>query len=254
MTTSPQSLAGKVALVTGGTRGIGLAIATQFARAGARVVVCSRKADAVAAVVEALRADGLRADGVPANVGRMEEARALVDQVASLCGGVDIVVNNAAVNPVFGPALETDEGAFDKIMAVNVKGPFEIAKRAYPLMVARGGGSIINISSIGGVSPEPYLGIYSMSKAALLSLTRVLAKEWGPQKVRVNAICPGLIQTDFSSALWKDEKLLKGVQRKQPLPQLAQPDDVAGMALFLASDASSFCTGGTYMVDGGYTI
>lgn len=254
MTSSSHSLAGKVALVTGGTRGIGLAIATQFARAGARVVISSRKADAVSAVVDALRAEGLQADGIPANVGRMDEARGLVDQVAALCGGVDIVVNNAAVNPVFGPALDTDEGAFDKIMAVNVKGPFEIAKRAYPLMVARGGGSIINISSIGGVSPEPYLGIYSMSKAALLSLTKVLAKEWGPQNVRVNAICPGLIQTDFSSALWKDEKLLKGVQRKQPLPMLAQPSDVAGMALFLASDASSFCTGGTYMVDGGYTI
>ncbi len=247
-------LTGKIALVTGGTRGIGRAIATALARSGAHVIVSSRKEAAVTATVESLGAEGLRGEGIPANVGRLDELNALADRVLAAHGALDILVNNAATNPVYGPSVDTTPEAFAKIMDVNLRAPFELAKRFYPSMAARGGGSIINISSIGGVSPEPNLGIYSVSKAALLSLTQVLAREWGKDKVRVNAICPGLIKTDFSHALWGNEQVLSHVLRNQPIPRMGEPDDIAGLALFLASDAASFCTGGTYMADGGYTI
>jgi dehydrogenase/reductase SDR family member 4 len=141
---------------------------------------------------------------------------------------------------------------FDKIMAVNVKGPLEVARRAYPLMKARGGGSVVNVSSIGGISPEPGLGLYSVSKSAVVMLTKVLAQEWGPDNIRANVICPGLIRTKFSQALWGDERLLEHTLAQQPLKRIGVPEDVAGLALFLASDAAAYCTGGVYMVDGGY--
>ncbi|MFO0593645.1 MAG: SDR family oxidoreductase, partial [Polyangiaceae bacterium] len=227
---------------------------TALAQAGAHVIVSSRKEPAVTATVEALRAAGYRADGIPANVGRLDELSALADRVLTEFGGVDVLVNNAATNPVYGPSVNTTPEAFAKIMDVNLRAPFELAKRVYPSMQQRGGGSIINISSIGGVSPEPNLGIYSVSKAALLSLTQVLAREWGKDRVRVNAICPGLIKTDFSHALWGNEQVLTHVMRNQPIPRMGEPEDIAGLALFLASEAASFCTGGTYMADGGYTI
>ncbi len=247
-------LSGRNALVTGATRGIGLAIATELARGGARVVISSRKADAVAATVEALERDGHQALGIPANVGRLDEAHALVDQAEAALGGLDIIVNNAATNPVFGPVVDTTREAFDKILDVNLRAPFEIAKRAYSKMVARGRGSIVNISSIGGVSPERNLGIYSVSKAALISLTQVLAKEWGRDGIRVNAICPGFIRTDFSAVLWRNDALVTESLRDQPIHRLGEPTEIAPLAAFLASDASSFCTGGVYMADGGYTL
>ncbi|MEO6445513.1 MAG: SDR family oxidoreductase [Gemmatimonadaceae bacterium] len=249
-----NALTGKIALVTGGTRGIGRAISLAFARAGARVVVSSRKEAAVEETVAAMRGEGLLAEGIPANVGRLDEALALVDRAVELTGGVDIIVNNAAANPVYGPVQDTTPEAYAKIMDVNLRAPFEIAKRALPAMVARGGGTIINISSIGGISPEESLGIYSVSKAALISLTQVMAREWGHSGVRANAICPGLIKTHFSQALWGDDQRLQQTHDTQPIPRMGEPDDVAHMALFLASPASSFCTGGVYMVDGGYTI
>jgi dehydrogenase/reductase SDR family protein 4 len=171
----------------------------------------------------------------------------------SAAGGLQIIVNNAAANPVFGPVQDTSDEAFDKIIAVNVKGHFALATTALPHLQAHGG-SIINMASIGGVSPEHGLGIYSMSKAALISLTQVMAREWGPMGVRANAICPGLIKTDFSQALWKDDKLVSRFIKTQPIPRLGEPEDIAGLALFLASDASGYCTGGVYMADGGYTI
>lgn len=247
-------LSGRVALVTGGTRGIGRAIVSALAAAGAHVIVSSRKEAAVQQTVDALRADGHSAEGIPSNVGRLDELYALADRVLAAHTGLDILVNNAAANPVYGPVEDTSPEAFAKIMDVNLRAPFELAKRLLPGMVARGGGSIINISSIGGVSPEANLGIYSVSKAALLSLTRVMAREWGGRSVRVNAICPGLIKTDFSQALWGNEPVLQHVMSEQPIPRMGVPGDVAGLALFLASNASSFCTGGTFMVDGGYTI
>jgi dehydrogenase/reductase SDR family member 4 len=252
MPTPGYDLTGRIALITGGTRGIGLAIARELARAGARVMVSSRKAEAVEATAASLRAEGFDAQGIPAHVGRMDEARALVDRTADAFGGLDIVVNNAATNPVYGPIGDTSEEAFDKIISVNLKGPFEIAKRAYPIMAERGRGSIINISSIGGLSPEAGLGIYSVSKAAIISLTKALAKDWGRAGVRVNAIAPGFVKTHFSSALWKNDDVVKAVFARQPIQRIADPEEIAGLALFLASDAASFCTGAVYLADGGY--
>jgi dehydrogenase/reductase SDR family protein 4 len=250
--TNRFDLAGKTALVTGGTRGIGRAISFELARAGACVVVSSRKADAVAETVAALRAEGWRAEGHPANVGRPGDARALIDFVVRECDGLDVLVNNAAASPYYGPVADIPPEAFDKIIAVNVKAPWELGTLAYPLMVERGGGSVINISSIDGISPERGLGIYSVSKAALISLTKVMAQEWGAKNVRANTICPGLITTDFSAVLWKNEWLVEQALAQQPIQRLGVPEDVGSLALFLASEASSYCTGGVYMVDGGY--
>jgi dehydrogenase/reductase SDR family protein 4 len=248
------SLAGKVALVSGGTRGIGKGIAMAFAAHGARVVVASRKQDSVDLAVAELKATGADAIGFAANVSTVQECERLVTGTVAAFGGIDILVNNAATNPVYGPVENTSTEAFEKIVAVNVRAPFDLAKAARPHFVARGGGVILNISSIGGISPEPGLGIYSVSKAAIVSLPQVLAKEWGKDNIRANVICPGLIKTDFSSALWGDEKVLKHMMRNQAIAKLAEPEDIASTALLLCSDAGSFITGGVYVVDGGYTI
>jgi NAD(P)-dependent dehydrogenase (short-subunit alcohol dehydrogenase family) len=257
--TSPQAdalarlrLDGKVAIVTGGTRGIGLAIATTLARAGARVTISSRKAEHVDAAVAALRAEGLAVFGMPAHMGKAAEAHELAARTVEQFDGIDIIVNNAATNPIFGPLQQASDEAFDKIFAVNLKGPLELCRTAHTVMAQRGGGSIVNLSSIGGVSPEAGLGLYSVSKAALISLTKVMAQEWGADGIRANVICPGLIKTKFSKALWQDEQIADQVLGQQPIRRIGVPDDVAGLALFLASDASSYCTGGVYMVDGGY--
>jgi NAD(P)-dependent dehydrogenase (short-subunit alcohol dehydrogenase family) len=155
---------------------------------------------------------------------------------------------------VYGPVAETSSEAFDKIMAVNVKAPFELARRALPAMTARGGGVILNISSVAGLAPESGLGIYSVSKAALISLTQVMAREWGRFNVRVNALCPGFIRTDFSAALWKNEALVNMLTAQQPVPRWGEPDEVADFAVFLCSDGARFCTGAAYLVDGGFMV
>ncbi len=248
------NLKDKVAIVTGASKGIGESMARALAAFGAKTVVSSRKQDAVDAVAKAIRDEGGEAIGIAAHAGDLAQCYTLVDKTQEHYGGVDILINNAAANPVFGPVVHTDEGVFDKIMAVNVKGPFELAKRCFPLMQARGGGSIINISSIGGLHPEPMLGIYSVSKAALISLTKVLASEWGPANIRVNAICPGLVKTKFSQALWQTDEILRRFTDELPLRRIAQPDEIAPLAVFLASAASGYCTGGVYTIDGGHTI
>jgi NAD(P)-dependent dehydrogenase (short-subunit alcohol dehydrogenase family) len=247
-------LNGKVAIVTGASKGIGEAIARALAAFGARVVLSSRKLESVETVAKSIREQGGEAVAVAAHVGETAALRALVERTVEAFGGIDIVVNNAATNPVYGPLLQTDEGVFDKIMAVNVRGPLELAKLAHSHMVKRGGGSVINISSIGGLSPEPLLGLYSVSKAALISLTKVMAREWGRDGIRANVICPGLVRTKFSAALWQNEAVLKEFVRTLPLGRIAEPEEMVGLALFLAGPASSYCTGGVYVADGGHTL
>lgn len=249
---SKFSLKGKVAIITGASKGIGAAIASIYAAAGAKVVVSSRKQEAVDEVAEQIISGGFEAEAVACNTGNMDEIGNLVDLTLESFGKIDIIVNNAATNPVFGPVLQTDLDAFDKIMDVNLKGPFELVKLCVPHMES--GGSIINVSSVGGISPESNLGIYSVSKAALISLTKVLAKELGPQGIRANVICPGLIKTKFSEALWSNEDLTKKFVKHLPLKRIGESDEITGLALFLASEASSYCTGGVYTADGGFTI
>lgn len=247
-------LDGKVAIVTGASKGIGKAIALALGQQGAKVVVSSRKQEAVDEVVTSFKKEGIEALGVACHMGDMEQIQSLLGQTQKAFGGVDIIVNNAATNPVFGPVVNTDTTAFDKIMDVNVKGPLELAKLAYPIMKERGSGSVINISSIEGITPGQGLGLYSISKSAMIAMSKVLAREWGQDHIRVNTVCPGLVRTKFSEALISNEKILKMVMAKQALPQIAEPDDIAGLCLFLASKASSFCTGAVYTADGGYTI
>jgi len=246
-------LNGKNALVTGASKGIGEAIARGLAEFGARVVLSSRHQDAVEQVAAAFAADGLDAIAVAANIGNTEDVRSLVETTVKNCGGIDILVNNAAANPVFGPIHETDERAFDKIIEVNLKGPFELCKQIHPVMKERGGGAIINISSIGGITPERFIGVYSVSKAAINNLTKAMAQDWGKDNIRVNAICPGLVKTRFSEALWRDDATRQRFLDQIPLGRIGQADDIAGLAVFLASDASSWCTGGVYLMDGGYS-
>lgn len=245
-------LTGKVALVTGASKGIGEAMARGMAEFGAMVVVSSRKQEELNAVVAAFKQDGLDAIAIAANVSNPDDLDALIEQTVECCGGIDVLINNAAANPVFGPIQNTDQRAFDKILDVNLRGPFELCKRVYPIMKARGGGSIINISSIGGITPEAGIGIYSTSKAAILNLTQAMAQDWGADNIRINAICPGLIRTKFSEALWGNEDILNRFLKHTPLGRPGEADEVAGLATFLASDAASYCTGGVYMVDGGY--
>lgn len=245
-------LSGKTALVTGASKGIGEAMARALAEFGAKVVVSSRKQESVELVAASFNKDGYESKAIAANMGDINDIHNLVDKTVEEYGGVDIIINNAAANPVFGPIQNTDERAFDKIIDVNLKGPFELSKKAYPILKKRGGGSVINISSIGGITPEQCIGIYSVSKAGIINMTQAMAQDWGPDNIRVNAICPGLIKTKFSEALWNDEKILDRFIKKIPMGRAGNPDDLGGLAVFLASDAAAYCTGGIYMMDGGY--
>lgn len=247
-------LTNKVALITGASKGIGEAIARLYARQGARVFINSRKADELAGVVDAIQQQGGRCNAIAGNVGDINFCKELVSSVVSQAGGIDILVNNAATNPVYGPVLQTEAWAFDKIMSVNVKSPFELARLVHPSMKARGEGSIINISSIAGDTPDPGLGIYSVSKAALNMLTKVLAKEWGADGIRVNNIAPGLIKTKFSEALWQNEKMLQSFLKHMAIPRMGTAEEIAALALFLASEESGYCTGTSFTADGGITI
>lgn len=248
------NLEGKVALITGASKGIGEAIARYYAACGAKVVINSRKQEELDKVAAGIKAEGGICSGIAANAGDIAACKMLVDQVAALHGGIDILVNNAASNPVFGPVVQCEEWAFDKIMNINVKAPFELGKLIYPILKQRGGGSVINISSIAGLTPDSGLGMYSVSKAALNMLTKVMAKEWGADNIRVNAICPGLIKTKFSEALWQNEKWLSHFVKQLPIARMGTVEEIAGLALFLASDASAYCTGTIFTADGGVTI
>lgn len=249
-----NELNNKVALVTGASKGIGEAIAITLAAHGAKVVINSRKQEDLDAVANTIRSAGGDCITLVGNAGDVATCKMLVDKTVEKYGGLDILVNNAASNPTFGPVVETEEWAYDKIMDVNVKAPFELSRHAYPIMKQRGGGSVINLSSIAGDTPDPGLGMYSVSKAALNMLTKVMAKEWARDNIRVNAICPGLIKTKFSQALWKDEDVLKRFMKMVPMGRMGTVEEIAAMALFLASSSSSYCTGTLFFADGGTTI
>jgi len=248
------SLEGKVALVTGSSKGIGKAIIEQMANAGAKVVVSSRKADACEAVRAEFAARGQEAIAVPCNVGQKEELKKLVDTVMARWSRIDVLVCNAATNPVFGPMANASDEAFDKIMLTNVKSVFWLANMVLPQMAARGDGAMIIISSIGALRGSSQLGLYATSKAAEAGMCRALACEWSPQNIRINCIAPGLIRTDFARALWEDETRRKAREALTPLRRIGEPKDIGGIAVFLASEAGSFITGQMIVADGGVTI
>lgn len=248
------SLKDKVALITGSTRGIGKSIAEEMARAGAKVAISSRKAEACEAVLNEFKARGQEAIAVPCNVGQKEQLQNLVDRTLAQWGRIDIVVCNAASNPVFGPLIKVSDEAFDKIMLTNLKSVFWLANMTIPQMAERGGGSVVIISSIGALRGSNVNGLYGTSKAAETGLCRALAVEWGPQNVRVNCILPGLIKTDFARALWEDEERRKRREASTPLRRLGEPRDIGGVAVFLASEAAAFITGQMIVADGGTTI
>ncbi len=247
-------LTGKVAVITGSSRGIGRSIAECMARAGAKVVVSSRKADACNAVAASISQAGGQAITAPCNVSNPAQLRSLVDQTLAAWGRIDILVCNAAVNPYFGPMATMPEEAYDKIMGSNVKSNFLLCNMVAPYMAAAGGGNIIIVSSIGGNQGSGTLAVYGMSKAADFSLAKNLAIEWGPKRIRANCIAPGLIKTDFSRALWENAKLLKNVEENTPVRRIGRPEDIGGVAVFLASDAAAYVTGQTIVVDGGITV
>lgn len=247
-------LTGQVAVITGSSRGIGRAIAEAMAGAGARVVVSSRKPAACEAVVEAIGRSGGEALAVPCNVAERSQLETLVDRTVGHWGHLDILVCNAAVNPYFGPMSRMPDEAYDRIMNTNVRSNFWLCNLAAARMAANGGGSIIIVSSIGANQGSATLGVYGMSKAADYALVRNLAVEWGPRGIRANGIAPGLIRTDFSRALWENEELLRSVEQGTPVRRIGQPEDVAGVAVFLASRAAAYLTGQTLVVDGGLTV
>lgn len=251
---SKFNLHGKVALVTGSSKGIGKSIARGLAQHGARVVVSSRSQEAVEAVADEFRAGGLEAVGIACHVGDPAQQERLIQKTLEAFGRLDILVNNAAISPYYGPLEQTDEAAFDKIMQVNVKAPWMLANRAFRHMKEQGGGSIINIASVEGLRPGFGLGLYSVTKSALIMLTQNQAKEWGRYGIRANALCPGLIRTKFSEGLWSNEKVVTHYTRATPLGRIAEPDEMAGAVVLLASDAGSYMTGGVYTADGGYLV
>jgi NAD(P)-dependent dehydrogenase (short-subunit alcohol dehydrogenase family) len=247
-------LSGRVALVTGSTRGIGKAAAEALARAGAKVAVSSRKREACEAVRAEFEAQGWPVIAQPCNVSRRDELQALVDRTLATWGRIDIAVANAAANPYYGPLSGLPDETFDKVMLNNVKSVLWLAQLTLPQMAERGGGSFVVVASIAGLLSSTVVGIYGISKAADLQLVRNLAAEWGPKNVRVNAIAPGLIRTDFARALWEDEKRRSEREALTPLRRLGEAREVGGVVAFLASDAASFITGQTLVVDGGVTI
>ncbi len=246
-------LAGRVAIVTGASRGIGRAIAERYAAAGAAVVLSSRQQAALDEVAAGIRGAGGQALPVAAHNGDKHALRALVQRTLDHYGKLDILVNNAATNPHFGTLLDADDSYWQKTLEVNLMGNVWLTQAAVAAMRVAGGGKVINIASIVGLKPGRYQGIYSITKAAVISLTRTLASELGPDNIQVNAIAPGLVQTKFAQALWSNEDLLELILAQTPAGRIGQPDDISGIAQFLASPASDFTTGGVFVVDGGVT-
>ncbi|MBX3477793.1 MAG: SDR family oxidoreductase [Brevundimonas sp.] len=249
-------LSGKVAVITGSSRGIGLAIAERLAEHGAQVVISSRKAGPCEEAADAINAryGAGRAMAVPANIGSKEDLQRLVDQTMAAWGHIDILVCNAASNPYAGPMAGISDEQFEKILQNNVISNHWLIQMIAPQMLERKDGSIILLSSIGGLRGNALIGAYNVSKAADMQMARNLAVEWGPSNVRVNCIAPGLVQTDFAKYLWENPELLKQVTDPAPLKRIGQPDEIAGAAVYLAAPASAYMTGQTLVVDGGVTI
>ncbi len=254
MTNPLFDMTGKVALITGSTKGIGRSIAEEMARLGAKVVISSRKADVCEQVAGELKSQGYEAIAIPCHVGKKEDLQNLVDRTNDAWGSIDVLVCNAATNPVYGTTAEMTDDAWDKIMDTNVKGTFWLTNMVLPQMAEKGEGAVVLLSSIAGIRGNTTIGTYGVSKAAEAALARNLAVEWGPRGIRINSIAPGLIKTDFAKALWEDPVRVKRAEDKTPLRRLGEPVDIAGLAVFLSTRASAYITGQVIVADGGETI
>lgn len=253
MTNPLFDMTGKVAVITGSTKGIGRSIAEEMARSGAKVVISSRKADVCEKVAGELREQGFEALAIPCHVGRKDDLQNLVDKTIEAWGKIDVLVCNAATNPVYGPTSEMTDEAWDKIMDTNVKGTFWLTNMVLPQMAERGEGAVVLLSSIAGIRGNTTIGTYGVSKAAEAALARNLAVEWGPKGIRVNSIAPGLVRTDFAKALTDDPVRAKRAEEKTPLRRIGEPVDIAGLAVFLSTRASAYITGQVIVADGGET-
>jgi len=247
------SLKGKNALITGASRGIGRVLALGMAQAGADVAIASRKLPDLEKVAEEIRKTGRKCIAIPAHVGRIEEINNLVKRVVDEFGKIDILVNNAATNPTMVPAIEVDDRAWDSIMNLNLKGLFFLSQAVAKIMKEKGGGKIINIASIAGISPD-ILPVYSISKAGVIMATKVMAQQWAQYNIRANVVAPGMTKTGFSQPLWGNPDILKAVTSRNPMGRIADPEEMVGAVIYLASDASSYVTGQVLAVDGGSTI
>jgi NAD(P)-dependent dehydrogenase (short-subunit alcohol dehydrogenase family) len=254
MATQLFDLSGRVALVSGASRGIGAAIARLFAEQGAHVIVTSRKSAGCEQVVEEIRNQGGSAEALACHIGDLEQIEATFQTVRDRHGRLDILVNNAAANPYFGHVVDTDVGAFQKTLDVNVRGYFYMSVGAIRLMREAGRGAIVNVGSVNGITPGPLQGIYSISKAAIISMTKTFAKECAGENIRVNALLPGLTRTRFAGALFTNEDVHREIMAGIPMGRHAEPEEMAGAVLYLASDAGSYTTGACLPVDGGITI
>ncbi len=254
MTNPLFDMTGKVALITGSTKGIGRSIAEEMARLGAKVVISSRKADACEQVAGELKEQGYEAIAIPCHVGKKEDLQNLVDKTNEAWGSIDVLVCNAATNPVYGTTAEMTDDAWDKIMDTNVKGTFWLTNMVLPQMAEKGEGAVVLLSSIAGIRGNTTIGTYGVSKAAEAALARNLAVEWGSKGIRVNSIAPGLIKTDFAKALWEDPVRVKRAEDRTPLRRIGDPVDIAGLAVFLSTKASAYITGQVIVADGGETI
>ena len=247
------SLKDKTAIVSGGSKGIGKAIALKYAEAGANVVICSRKKDNLDSAVAEAKSSGLNIVGIECNTGDIKSIQHVVNHTIEKFGKIDILVNNAAANPYYGPILNSEDSHWEKIWDVNVKGYFNFIKACSSSMEQHQYGKIINVSSVAAKTPLDGLGVYNISKAAVVMLTKVLAKEMAASNIQVNTLAPGLIKTDFSKALWENESVYNQIIKSIPQGRMGEPEDISGMALYLASDASDFITGSMFAVDGGLT-